>query len=348
MHPLLQRTDLAVGRLQLDVHHGPVADQGQGLGERRDASRPCPPAAARRGRRPCGRASRPCGAGHPLQVVVVEDHGLAVGGELDVELDAVAGGAGGLEGAPASSPAGRPGSTARGARSAGRTAAPRPRRSRVFTETCHHGVDLDREVQRQAIDARPPSGHGGRRRRTPRPSGRSSRSPPGGCRRSSGPAWTKPPSFTTRTTRSRSPSQAAFIWAIRLMPQSRAARLAVSRSTSSPTTPLDAARGVHRDLAGDVDAGRRRARTARSWRRAALGCGQRDAERRRGGLRCWTWLFFSRRRSPAEAAARQARESFRPQFCRPRPEKNCIAAPNHHWNSAPALWPCGLGLLSLV
>ena len=39
----------------------------------------------------------------------------------------------------------------------------------------------------------------------------------------SGPACTKPFSFTTRTTRSRSPWHAAFIWASRLRPQSLAA-----------------------------------------------------------------------------------------------------------------------------
>jgi hypothetical protein len=36
VHPLLERPDLAVGDLELDVDHGAMADQGQGLGQGRD------------------------------------------------------------------------------------------------------------------------------------------------------------------------------------------------------------------------------------------------------------------------------------------------------------------------
>ena len=92
--------------------------------------------------------------GHPLQPVVVEHHRLAVGAQLHVELDAVAGLAGRLEGAQ------------RVLRRAVRRPQPavrdrpaRTRRSQASPNRVLHRhlpttrVDLDREIQRQAIDA---------------------------------------------------------------------------------------------------------------------------------------------------------------------------------------------------
>ena len=91
--------------------------------------------ASRRGRRRCGRR---CGPRAPVirrQVGVVEHHRLAVGAELHVQFDAVAGRAGGLERAQRVLRRAVRATTGRGGRSAARTAAPRPRRTRSFIAT---------------------------------------------------------------------------------------------------------------------------------------------------------------------------------------------------------------------
>ena len=69
-----------------------------------------------------------------------------------------------------------------------------------------------------------------------------------------GPAWTKPFSFTTRRTRVRSPSAAAFIWAIRLRPQeSRAAADRRLQVEVLAHHALKAAAGAAGDLPRDLD-----------------------------------------------------------------------------------------------
>ena len=98
VHTAFQRPDLAPGGLQLDMDHGPVADQGQGLqqGGNRLVG-PLEGQAAKVGGGVIAQAA--LSAGHPDQGLVVEDHRLPVRRQVDVELDAIAGGAGGLEGA---------------------------------------------------------------------------------------------------------------------------------------------------------------------------------------------------------------------------------------------------------
>ena len=174
-------------------------------------------------------------------VVVVEDHRLAVGRQLDVELDAVAGGAGGLEGAQGILRRRRPGSTARGGRSAGGTAGPRPRRSRAFIGPAPPRRPRPRS---SAAGGRRPTAERACRPASPNTSTIRSEQPftTWGMSKKSGPACTKPPSFTTRTH----PVQVAVAGGLHLGDQvdaadPRGAGWPSPRSTSSPTTPRDAA-----------------------------------------------------------------------------------------------------------
>ena len=76
-----------------------------------------------------------------------------------------------------------------------------------------------------------------------------------------GPAWTKPPSLTTRATR----AEVAVAGGLHLGDQVEAAEprggLAALQIDVLADHAADAAGGVDRDLAGDVDQARRRART---------------------------------------------------------------------------------------
>ncbi len=97
VHALFQGADFAGRRLQFDLHHRPVADQGQNFGQGRDGF--IGAGQAQVGQVRGGVIADPTGgARHPFQGGVVEHHGLAVRRQLDVQLDAVAVGAGGLEG----------------------------------------------------------------------------------------------------------------------------------------------------------------------------------------------------------------------------------------------------------
>ena len=101
---------------------------------------------------------------------------------------------------------------------------------------------------------RPRRGHVCRHRRTPPRSGRRRHWPLPAAGRN--PAWrlTKTLSFTQRATRSRSPPQAAFSCARRLMAQSRAAAWPSSSDRSAPSLPtIFEAVGVERHLAGNED-----------------------------------------------------------------------------------------------
>ena len=97
MDPLFQRPDLTVGGLQLDMNHGPMAHERQRLQQGRDGLVSTgEPQFTKIGGAAIADLSRD--ASHPHQVVVVEDHCLAVCRQLHVQLDAIAGGASSLEG----------------------------------------------------------------------------------------------------------------------------------------------------------------------------------------------------------------------------------------------------------
>ncbi len=234
---------LAVAGLDLHQQHGA-------------ARRPGPASGGGSGRRPARRAGagrrarggqvgdQAVRAGHPLQRLVVEHHRLAVGRQAHVQLDPIAGAAGDLEGGQEFSAA-WPGDHrprwARGGenRPSGRvTTAPPPRRPRPRSS---------------AAGGRPrrPSGRGG-----PRPPNAStirSEQPFTTCGMSKklGPAWTKPPSFTTRATRSRSPVRRRLHLGDQVQAAQPRGALAGVEVEVGPHRPLDPATGVDRDLAGD-------------------------------------------------------------------------------------------------
>ena len=100
IHRSAQRGDPSPRRFQLDEKRRSAGDQPKHLGQSRDrlrrAAQPDP------GQGLGGEvANRSFRLGQPLQPVVMEDHRLAVGARLDVELDSVAGVDRCLEGGPA-------------------------------------------------------------------------------------------------------------------------------------------------------------------------------------------------------------------------------------------------------
>ena len=202
-------------------------------------------------------------AGQPRHLVVVEHDRLAVGGLLHVELDAVAGGDRGLGGGAAvlHDPGGPIVQPAMGDRR-GEERARQLRRSRRHLRP--------RPPPRAAALATPIAERAWRPR-SPKTSTIRSEAPlmTFGWSVKSGAELTKPVSFTTRRSRSRSPSQATRSWAMRASAQVRAAAAPAATSSPGPELAEDQPARVAADLAGDVDGIARR--------------DERDVGRRRGG-----------------------------------------------------------------
>jgi hypothetical protein len=153
-----------------------------------------------------------------------------------------------------------------------------------FTDL-HHRVDLHREVERQAVDAH---GRAGVAPASPNASTITSEQPltTWGCRRIR-PGLDE----AAQLHHPDHPVEVALAGGLHLGqqvdPQMRAARLAVSQSTSSPTTPRIPPE-ASTDTWPEMWTDRRRARRDVVGDRG-VGLGQVDPERRPGGLRRWTW-----------------------------------------------------------
>ena len=197
-------------------------------------------------------SSAPRALGEAAERVVVMHHGLAVGGELDVDLDREIACDGGLR--P------RAGMFSMMPRAAIVQAAmgDRPRRQPVRRA---HRVSAQETSNTPSTSTAASAGSEATptvvrawRPLSPKAATIRSEAPFStfGPSRKSGAELTKPPSRTTRTTLSRSPS-AALICASRLIAQPRAAALPCSTVTPAPSLPLAISlpSGVDANLAGD-------------------------------------------------------------------------------------------------
>src|SRR5690606_35728499 len=237
------RAHVAVLVLDLDEDRHAAGDERQHLLQRRDAV-----VAVEEAERPefrGGEAADASGnAGEPPQVVVVKDHRDAVGRGLDVAFDAIS-------------------RVDRRTEGGGRIL--RPSRLAVVQLPVRDGRMEEGRRQRNgagwgaargghhatwntaSISTATPSGRAGAetaarawRPASPKTATMRSEQPliTLGWSVKSGVEFTKPPSFTTRTIRSRSPPRAARAWARRLRPQRRAASEPSATSIVSPSRPL--------------------------------------------------------------------------------------------------------------
>ena len=131
VHPLLQRPDRAVGGLDLDQHHRPMARPGSGCRPGSARSPRCPRGASRRGRRRYGRRAGPAGrSSAPGRRRGTRSPRRRSSAARPVRCRSRPRRR--LRRRPGSSPAHRPATTGRDGRSAGRTACSQARPKRVF------------------------------------------------------------------------------------------------------------------------------------------------------------------------------------------------------------------------